>query len=358
MKFSLRRLNVALLRILVVAFLFVLAGGLPAGAENNYYQDKTITLITSGAPGGGTDLTARLIATILPKYLPGNPRIILRNRPGGGGSVALNSFYTKAKPDGTTLMVAGSGSIGLQFTKAKVVRYNLGEMRHIGNASHGGDLIVISKAGIKRLNDPKAEPVVCGSKGGTEEWALLSMFGKEFLGWNMRWILGFEGAGALELAFRQGEIDMFGDSRMIKRLEEEGKGIGLAQNGTIKKGRFVRRADFSHVPTLEELVEREGRRPSAVAWKAYIASVAPLSIYKLFIAPPKTPDPILSALVSAYEKTSSDPKFVNTWKKLVSPTLEVRTGEETTEILRSILDVEPAVLAYAEEMKKRLNILK
>jgi tripartite-type tricarboxylate transporter receptor subunit TctC len=329
-----------------------------AQAEKPFYQGKTITLMTSGSPGGGTDLTARLIATILPKYLPGKPRIVLRNKPGGGGSVGLNPFYVRIKPDGLTLMVTGSGSIGLQFMKAKVVRYDLNKMRYIGNASHGGDLIVISKEGMKRLKDPQAEPVVCGSKGGTEEWAILSMFGREFLGWNLRWILGFKGAGALELAFRQGEIDMFGDSSMIKRLEADGKGIGLAQNGTLKNGKFIRRADFSHVPTLEELVQKAGKKPTNVAWKAYVASVAPLSVYKLFIAPPGTPDPIVNTLVAAYKKASKDPKFVSTWKKLVSPVLEVRTGKETGDILASILDVEPAVVAYAEDMKHRFGIIK
>ena len=351
------RLSKQLAGTVIVMFIMVIGAGGIAGAETPFYKGKTITLITSGAPGGGTDLTARLIATILPKYIPGKPRIVLRNKPGGGGSVALNPFYVKAKPNGLTLMVTSSGSIGLQFTKAKVVRYDLSKMRHIGNASHGGDLIVISKAGMKRLKDPKAEPVVCGTKGGTEEWALLSMFGREFLGWNIRWILGFKGASSLELAFRQGEIDMFGDSRMIKRLEEEGKGIGLAQNGTLKKGRFVRRSDFSHVPTLEELVEKS-EKPTPIAWKAYVASVAPLSIYKLFIAPPGTPDPIVKTLVTAYEKTSRDAKFVKTWKKLVSPTLEIRSGKETGKILASILDVKPEVLAYAEDMKRRYDIIK
>lgn len=358
MKLKLGRLGISLTGIVILLLVLVIGSPGVTLAEKPYYQGKTISLITTGSPGGGTDLTTRLLASILPKYLPGKPRIVVRSRPGGGGSLALNPFYVKAKPDGLTLLLTGSGAIGLQFTKAKVVRYDLNKMRHIGHVSSGGALVVISNDGLNRLKNPSAKPVVCGSKGGTEAWAYLPMFGKEFIGWNMTWILGFKGVSDLALAFRRGEIDMFGDSRSIKELEEEDAGKGLAQIGILKQGKFTRRSDFTHVPTMEELFEKEGKKPTGVARKAYIAVVAPLSIYKLFAAPPGTPDHIVNALIDAYEKTGKDPKFINTWNKLVSPVCAVGTGKETSDILASALDVDPAVLAYVNDLKRRLGIIK
>lgn len=327
-------------------------------AQKPYYQGKTISLMTGGSPGGGTDLTTRLIASTLPKYLPGNPRIVVRSRPGGGGSLALNTFYKKAKPNGLELLVIGSGAIGLQFTKAKVVRYDLRKIRHIGNVSAGGALVIISNEGMKRLNNPNAKPVICGTKGGTEAWAYLPMFGREFLNWNVSWILGFKGVSELTLAFRRGEIDMFGDSRSIKVLEEEGAGRALVQIGVLKGGKFVRRSDFAHVSTMEELLEKDGKKPTGTPWKAFVAVVAPLSIYKLFAAPPGTPDSLMKILTGAFEKTGNDPKFVETWKKLVSPVCEVGIGKETSDLIASCLDVEPEVLAYIDDMKRHFGIIK
>jgi hypothetical protein len=232
-------------------------------------------------------------------------------------------------------------------------------MRHIGNVDQGGALVVISNDAMKRLKDPSAKPVVCGTKGGTEAWAYLPMFGREFLGWNMRWILGFKGVSELNLAFRRGEIDMFGNSRTIKVLEEEGEGKGLAQIGVFKGGKYVRRSDFSHVPTLTELVEKEGKkRLEGVAWKAYRAVVGPIGIYKLFAAPPKTPDSIVNSLIKAFEKAAQDPLFVNSWKKMMSDICEPSSGKDTTDMLTSILDVEPAVLDYISDMKRRFGIIK
>jgi len=59
------------------------------GAEQ-FYSGKTIQMIVSSGPGVATDIAARLVARYLGKHVPGNPVIITRNMPGGGGLVAAN----------------------------------------------------------------------------------------------------------------------------------------------------------------------------------------------------------------------------------------------------------------------------
>ncbi|MBI2858418.1 MAG: hypothetical protein HYX90_05000, partial [Chloroflexi bacterium] len=68
------------------------------------FAGKTIDLIVPSGAGGGLDLTARVYAKILPRYLPGNPAIVVKNMPGGGATIGGNYFYN-AKPDGLTLCV-------------------------------------------------------------------------------------------------------------------------------------------------------------------------------------------------------------------------------------------------------------
>ena len=77
----------------------------------NYYDGKTITVLVSSSPGGGTDTTARLVSRYLPKFIPGNPKTIVRNMPGGGGTVANNYFTRRAKPDGLTLSQDSSSAL-------------------------------------------------------------------------------------------------------------------------------------------------------------------------------------------------------------------------------------------------------
>ena len=92
-------------RILSVLFLF---GGLLASSvvhaqgAKSFFDGKTITFLVGSSAGGGTDLTARLIARHIERHLPGKPRIDVANKPGAGGMIAANELYNLNKPDGLT----------------------------------------------------------------------------------------------------------------------------------------------------------------------------------------------------------------------------------------------------------------
>ena len=93
-------------RTCTLAMLATAIASAPAMAEDAPYPSQNITLIVSAAPGGTTDLAARMISDPLSKAL-GKP-VIVDNRPGGSGAIAA-SAVKRAKPDGYTLLVQYSG---------------------------------------------------------------------------------------------------------------------------------------------------------------------------------------------------------------------------------------------------------
>ncbi len=87
------------------AALFVAA---PAMAQD--YPNRTITLVVPFAPGGVTDLTARIFANALGEQL-GQP-VVVDNKPGAGGTTG-GGIVADAAPDGYTLLWSGSSLLAL-----------------------------------------------------------------------------------------------------------------------------------------------------------------------------------------------------------------------------------------------------
>ncbi|MBI2985144.1 MAG: hypothetical protein HYY45_00100 [Deltaproteobacteria bacterium] len=69
------------------------------------FKGKTVVIIVGSSPGGGWDTEARSTALTLPKILPGNPRVVVQNVPGGDGDRALRRMGEPQTPrDGTVIM--------------------------------------------------------------------------------------------------------------------------------------------------------------------------------------------------------------------------------------------------------------
>jgi len=79
----------------------------PALAQN--YPDRPIRLIVPSAPGGPTDIPARLLTQILPRL--GQPAVV-ENRPGAGGAIGARAVVT-APPDGYTLLVGNTSVLAV-----------------------------------------------------------------------------------------------------------------------------------------------------------------------------------------------------------------------------------------------------
>lgn len=67
------------------------------------YPDRPIVLVVAYAPGGGTDVAARVLAKELQKQF--NQSVIVENRPGAGGTIGAG-YVQRANPDGYTLLFA------------------------------------------------------------------------------------------------------------------------------------------------------------------------------------------------------------------------------------------------------------
>src|SRR3990172_8288364 len=90
---------------LFLALALALAAG---GAAAQNYPSKPIRIVVGFQPGGGTDVTARMVSPKLSENL-GQP-IIIENRPGAQARIATE-YVARAAPDGYTLLAGASGQM-------------------------------------------------------------------------------------------------------------------------------------------------------------------------------------------------------------------------------------------------------
>src|SRR5690606_4835873 len=91
----------------VSAVAAVVAAGVVASAPSasadevaDFYKGKQITIIVGTAAGGNYGLITQMAQRHVMKYIPGQPTLIAKYMPGGGGHKAHNYLYNVAPRDG------------------------------------------------------------------------------------------------------------------------------------------------------------------------------------------------------------------------------------------------------------------
>ena len=90
---------------LILSAMLILGSG-QAFSQADSYPARTITMIVPTAPGGTTDISARMLATPLGAAL--GQTIVVENKGGGNGNIAA-SQVKRAPADGYMIMMQYSG---------------------------------------------------------------------------------------------------------------------------------------------------------------------------------------------------------------------------------------------------------
>ncbi len=232
-----------------------------AQAVGDFYGQKTINLICVYSPGGTYDLYSRLVATHLPHFIPGNPKIIVQYMPGAGGLTGAIHLASQAPQDGTELGMLAREIAVNQVLHASSVPIDAGKLQWIGSvSSYAGVIDVAGRTDVKTADDLRRIPVIMGSWGFETSSYTLPVLLNALAGTKFKVVTGYRGAPEVDLAIEKGEVDgriSSWSSLKFKKaaLIDEGKIVVVMQSGV------KRHPDLPNVPLISELATNEqGRR--------------------------------------------------------------------------------------------------
>jgi putative tricarboxylic transport membrane protein len=219
--------------------------------------DKT-ECIAPAKPGGGFDLTCKLVQSALQegKFIADPMRVTYM--PGGIGAVAYNTVVAQ-KPDAANAIVAFSGGSLLNLAQGKFGRYNENDVRWLAAiGTDYGAVVVAENSPFKTLKDVmaamKADPakVVLGAGGtvGSQDWMKAALTARAG-GVNpktMRYV-AFEGGGEALTALQGGHIQVFtGDAAEAGQQIKAGAKVRIL--AVMHDKRLT--GDMANIPTATE----------------------------------------------------------------------------------------------------------
>lgn len=271
----------------------------PALAE---FPERPITIIVAMDAGGPTDVLTRTLAVGMEKYL-GTP-VIVENRGGGGGAVALGVLQN-AKPDGYTLVTCQNVSIVDTPLMQKVTYKPLKSFTPLVVFSHSEHtaLLVKSDAPWKTFAEfiafAKANPgKIKYSSAGVGSGMHVAM---EYIAYKdgIKWVhVPYKGTAPSRMALLGGHVDACSSGIDWPPFVQSGQLRVLATHGN------TRSPYAPDVPTLKEL------------GYGYVSEA-----YQTAVAPAGLPAEVTRKLEIAFKKATESKEFKGAVEKLYATPL-------------------------------------
>lgn len=321
-------------------------------AVADFYNGKTVTVVVGFAPGGGYDVTARLVAKHLKDHIPGHPTVIVENRPGAGSLVAANLVYSSLPQDGTIIANIHPQLMFQQLMGREGIEFDGRKYQWLGSLSAGRNACAIHKdTGVTKLQQimgPNGRIVKMGGEapgsGVTDATAVM----RAALDLKFRIIYGYKGIAPIARALLSREID--GMCTTWETLIASYKNFFEPER--LVNVLVIAGTEVPDNPWADKAVAAQSVAPTEEARKLLIAAGAPRQISYPYTVGPGVPAERVAALRKAFERMLADEAFVADYRKTGAP-LVGRDAREVSAIVDELLSMPPETVASLKEALKR-----
>ena len=280
-----------------------LALGMAAASAQDKYPNRPIKVLVPYAPGGSTDITARIIGDAIQK-ITGQSFLVI-NKPGAFGMLAIDEM-AKAAPDGYTLMIGNVSTnaitpiiykdkLNFDYKQRVTAVSNLVDVPAFLLVTTADDFPV--KTVPELIDYAKKNPgkIHYGTVGnGSYPHYDMAYFAKRAGDLDMSALPNKNGASGVIQDMLRGDVQA--------AFLNVGSSAGMVQSGKFRPLALVnntRLPEYPNVPTMKEVGYAD---VGTLAWNA-------------LFAPAATPKPVLDALYAIVAKAIASPDVQEKFKK-------------------------------------------
>ena len=342
----LQRLTGAILTTLVLA-----QWNAAAMAQAPFYAGKTITIIAGTKAGDVYDTYARLFAEHLPKYIPGNPNIIVQNMPGAGSMIAANHLYSVAAPDGLTIGAIFPALYFDQIVGRKEVKYDWAKFVWVGSPVTSNHLLYMrADTPYKTFDDvvKTSAPPKCGASGTSSTGYYVPKLLDEVVGSKFDVVLGYQAGQDIDLAVERGELAcraftvtaFFAREPFISWRKNNFVRV-LVQTGQKRDRRL------QDTPTIYELMDRF--KTSTAGRNLTTLVLAGGQFGRPYVLPPNTPADRVKIIREAFEKVLADESVLAEGKKRKLE-FDPTSSQDLEKLAKDVMSQPPEIVAKMKQL--------
>jgi tripartite-type tricarboxylate transporter receptor subunit TctC len=321
-------------------------------AVTEFYQGKTVRIVVGFPPAAGYDISSRVVARHLTRYLPGKPSgIVVENRPGAGSLIAANMAFEVLPRDGTYIVSFHPQLLQQQVVGLEEIRFDGRAFNWLASMSSAEGACAVHRdtgvTHVKQLMGPEGRTVKMGGvapgSGITDTAAVI----RAALDLKFRIINGYPGQAAVAIAVERRELDGFcttwaSFTSVLRRFFEPEQLLNMV----VITGEAV-----PDHPWLKGAVAAEAVAPNEKTRRMLRMANAPRRISYPFAMAPGVPPERVAALRTAFDRMLADPVFSAEYKKAGYEYM-ARSGEEVARIVNGLLSADPETVNLLREALK------
>ncbi len=326
----------------VVAVLFAAAAAGAQERPDDFYRNRQMRIVVGFPPGGGFDLYARVLAEHLPRFIAGEPKIIVESMPGASTARAAAYVYNIAPQDGTVLGLFHHALLANQALEAKAGDFDLAKFNWLGRMATRLNMgVAWARSGVRTVEDAKTREVAMASTAATATSSMVPRALNHAAGTKFKIVLGYQGSADMVLAMERGEVDGMSTLAWYDLYRDHQDWLKDEKLHLLFQISTRRNPMLPHVPVPADFAKTDEDR----AILDLLGRTEDMG--RSFPVGPRVPPGRVALLRTAFAKMMADPVFLKEAERL-NFELDFMPGEVLQKFVASVGMFPPALRAKAK----------